>query len=470
MSSLNASLASALSGLTAAQGALEATSNNVANANTPGYSREVPVLVTSDPVVEDPLTFGTGVTLQSIESIRDPVLEQQIQQETQAQGQFGALVSALSQTQTTFTSSSGDIGSAISNFFNSINQLSTSPADLSLRQGVLTAADNLATAFNTAADNLTSQRSSLNSSVEQSVGQINQLTAQIAQLNGQIENLQNVGDNAGAFIDQRTQAIDQLSAQIDVSVIPSNNTLTLTTASGTALVAGQQSYALTTQADASGMQHVYAQNADITSTIVSGQLGGLLQARDQQLPAIQSQLDTLAAGLANAINTVQTSGYDLSGNPTGAINSSGNPQTPVYLFNPPSSSGTGAAASLSVAITDPSLLAASSDGTSGSNGNAEAMYALNNQSIVAGQTPTAYYSGVVFNVGNAAANATAEQSASNLVLQQLNDQRASVSGVSLDEEAANMIQYQQAYDASAQVITAINDMMNAVINMNTLTG
>jgi len=457
MSSLNASLAAALSGLAAEQGALEATTNNVANVNTPGYSREVPVLVTSDPLVVDPLTLGTGVTLKTIESVRDPILESRIQQETQTQGQLSALVSALSQTEVSFTSGTGDIGTAISNFFNSVNQLSTSPADLSLRQGVLTAADNLATAFNVAANHLMAQRTSLDASVKQSVGQINQLTQQIAQLNGQISSLQNVGQDAGTFLDQRTQLIDQLSSLIDVSVIPSDNTLTLTTANGTALVAGQQSFALSTQPDASGVQHIFAQGSDITSTIVSGQLGGLLQARDQQIPEIQTQLDALAAGLSSAVNTVQTAGYDLNGNPT----------TRVNLFNPPPASGTGAAASLSVAITDPALIAASSDGTAGSNGNAEAMFALSSQAVIGGQSPTDYYSNLVFNVGNASSNANAEQSASSLVLKQLNDQRASISGVSLDEEAANMVRYQQAYSASAQVITTINAMMQTVINMKT---
>jgi len=458
MSSLNASLATALSGLEAAQGALQATSNNVANANTPGYSREVPVLEASDPVVVGALTLGTGVTLQSLESIRDPILESQIQQETQTQGQLNSLVSALQQTQVNFSSTTGDIGTAISNFFSSINELATSPADLSLRQGVLTAADNLASAFNTTANNLTAQRSNLDGSVEQTVGQINQLTAQIAQLNQHISQVQNAGESAGTFIDQRTQLIDQLSSLVDVSVIPTGNTLTLTTAAGTALVAGQQSFQLSTQANSSGVQDVYSGSTDITSTIVSGQLGGLLQARDQQIPSLQNQLDTLAAGLATAVNGVQTAGFDLNG------------KQGTNLFNPPPASGTGAAASLSVAITDPSLIAASSDGTSGNNANADAMYALSNQAIVNGESPSDYYSGIVFNVGNAVSNASAQQNASNLVLQQLNDQRAAVSGVSLNEEAANMIQYQQAYAASAQVITAINDMMYTAINMTTLTG
>lgn len=455
MSSLNASLAIALSGLDAEQGALAATTNNVANVNTPGYSREVPDLVTSDPVVVDPLTFGTGVTLKTIDSIRDPILESRIQQETQTQGQLSTLVSALSQTQVSFTSNTGDIGTAISNFFSSVNQLSTNPADLSLRQGVLTAADNLATAFNVAANHLTAQRTSLDGSVQQTVGQINQLTQQIAQLNGQISDLQNVGENAGTFIDQRTQAIDQLSSLVDVSVIPSDNTLTLTTANGVPLVAGQQSFQLSTKPDVSGVSHIFSQGSDVTSTIVSGQLGGLLQARDQQIPAIQTQLDTLAAGLANSVNGVQTAGFDLNG-------SAG-----TNLFASPPASGTGAAASLSVAITDPALIAASSDGTVGNNSNAEAMYALSTQASVGGQTPSDYYSGIVFNVGNASANANAEQTASSLVLQQLNDQRASISGVSLDQEAANLVQYQQAYAASAQVITAINTMLTDVIAMKT---
>jgi len=455
MSSLSASLAIAVSGLSAEQGAIATTTNNVANVNTPGYSRQVPQLVSSDPVLIDPLTLGTGVTLQGIESIRDPILESRIQQETQTQGQLNSLVSTLAQTQVNFTTSAGDIGTTITNFFNSLNQLSANPADLSLRQGVLTAAGNLATAFNTTANQLTTQRSSLDQSVQQSVGQINLLTQQIAQLNGQIGDLQNAGESAGSFIDQRTQLIDQLSSLVDVSVIPSDNTLTLTTANGTALVTGQQSYALSTQSDPSGVLHVYSQSVDITGSIVSGQLGGLLQARDQQIPALQTQLDTLAAGLANSVNAVQAAGFDLKG------------VAGTNLFTPPPVTGVGAAAGLSVAITDPSLIAASSDGTAGSNGNAEAMYALSSQAIIGGQSPTDYYSSIVFNVGNATANATAEQSASTLALQQLNDQRSSISGVSLDEEAANLVSYQQAYAASAQVITAINTMMLDVIDMKT---
>lgn len=468
MSSLNASLASALSGLMADQAALETTTNNVANISTPGYSRQVPIMVTSDPIVLDPLTLGTGVTLKSIESIRDPILESRIQQETQTQGQMDSLVGALSQTQVSFTSSTADIGTSISNFFNSVNQLSTSPTDLSLRQGLLTAANSLASAFNLTANNLTTQRGSIDGSIKEDVGQINELTKQIAELNVKISNLQNIGASAGTFVDQRTQAIDQLASLVDVIAIPTDNTLTLTTATGTPLVAGQISFQLTTAPDLTdaNVQHVFSQGNDITSTLVSGQLGGLIQARDQQIPAILTQLDSLAAGLATAVNRVQTGGYDLNGNPTGVLDIKGNPQNAVPLFsfiNPPPAKG--AAASLAVVITDPAKIAASSDGAAGSNGNAEAMYAVSSQPIIQGQSASDYYSSVVFNVGNAVASATAEQSASDLALRQLSDQRASISGVSLDQEAANLMRYQQAYAASAQVITTINQMMQTVINM-----
>jgi flagellar hook-associated protein 1 len=460
MSSLNASLAAAVSGMIADQGALEVTTNNVANVNTPGYSREEPVLVASDPVVVDPLTLGTGVTLQSVESIRDPLLDSQIAQQTQSENQYSALASALQQAQVNFTSTTGDIGTSISNFFDSVNQLSTDPSDLSLRQDVLTAADNLATAFNTTANNLTGQQSSLDSSVVEQVSQINQLSAQIAQLNGQIANLQNLDQNAGTFLDQRQQAIDQLSSLADVSVIPADNSITITTANGAPLVTGLQSYQLTTQTNSAGWHEVYSGSNDITSEITSGQLGGTLQARDQAIPSILSQLDTLAAGIANSVNAVQTSGYDLNGQLA----------TNEPLFNPPPAGTTGAAATLSVAMTDPSEIAASSDGTSGSNGNAQAMYALSTGNSINGQNPSDYYSGIVFNVGNQASNASAEQTASQGILQQLNDQQSSVSGVSLNEEAANMVQYQDAFQASAQVVTTINDMMYAVIQMSTLTG
>src|SRR5271154_2679379 len=254
MSSLFGTMAIATGALGAEQGALNATTNNVANVNTPGYSRQVPVLVESDPVIVGSVTYGSGVSLEKLQSLRDPILQLRIQEETQQQGQLNATVTALQQAQVQFTSSTGDIGTGISNFFSSLDQLSTDPSNLALRQGVLTAAGNLATAFNNTANALSAQRSSLDLNVSQDVKNINVLTGQIATLNNQISELQGVNQDASSLVDQRDVLIGQLSNLVDVSTIQSDNGLTLTTSNGTALVVGGQSFALSTQTNASGRQ------------------------------------------------------------------------------------------------------------------------------------------------------------------------------------------------------------------------
>jgi flagellar hook-associated protein 1 len=453
MSTLFGTMSIATGALGAEQGALDATTNNVANVNTPGYSRLQPVLVESDPVVVGPITYGTGVSLEKLESLRDPILQIRIEEETQQQGQLNTFVSAMQQAQVQFTSSSGDIGTLISNFFSSLSQLSTDPTSLALRQGVLTAAGNMATAFNNTANTLTQQRSNLDLQVSQDVSQVNVLTSQIATLNNRISQMEGVNQDPSALVDQRDVLIGKLSSLIDVSTIQSDNGLTLTTSIGTALVVGGQSFALSTQTDASGLQDIYAQGNDITSAITSGELAGLLQARDQKIPGLLSNLDTLAAGLANSVNAANAQGYTLVQQANGNLQAGGN------LFVAPPASGQGAAETMAVAISDPSLIAASSDATaSGSNGNVANLTAVQTQAVTDGQTPTDYYSNIVYGVGNDVSNGSAELNSSQLILNQLQDQRGSISGVSLDEEASNMVQYQRAFDAAAQVVTTINDM------------
>jgi flagellar hook-associated protein 1 len=453
-SGLFGTLSIAVGALVAEQDALNVTANNVANTNTPGYSRQRPDLVASDPVVIGQLTFGTGVTLQKVESLRDPILELRIHQETQQQGSLDAFVSGMQQVEVMFNNSNGgDLGTLISNFFSSLQQLSTDPGSLPLRQAVLTAAGNVANGFQNTARNLQTQRTNLDLNVTQSVQQVNTLTAQIANLNGQITGLENVGKNADIFIDQRNVLINQLSGLIDVSAIQSDNGLTLTTSNGTALVAGTRSFDLSTQLDVSGVQHIFSQGADITAKITSGKLAGLLEVRDQKIPSLLSSLDTLAAGLANAVNTAHQGGFDLNGNAGGDF------------FVAPPASGQGAAAGLAVAITDPALIAASSDGSPGSNGNVLALAAVHDQAVAGGQTPTDFYSNLVFGVGSDVSNGSAESDASSLVLRQLQDQRGSVSGVSLDEEAANLVQFQRGYDAAGRMVSTINEMLDVAINL-----
>jgi flagellar hook-associated protein 1 FlgK len=207
------------------------------------------------------------------------------------------------------------------------------------------------------------------------------------------------------------------------------------------------------------MNDVYAQGTDITSGIAGGQLQGLISARDDSVPSTQSSLDNLAARLISAVNQQQKDGFDLTGS-QGAD-----------FFTPPtpsaSGSNAGAAATMTVALTNPDQVAASSDGTQGDNRNATAMADLQNASIISGQTAGDYYSNLIDQVGNNVSNATSEQEAVGLVLQQLTNQQSSISGVSLDEEAANLITHQQAYEAAARVINVVDELTSATIDMFT---
>ena len=454
MSGLFGTLSIALSGLGVSQQEMETSSNNVANANTTGYSREVDDTTAGAPIILDGLTVGTGVVLQKIESLRDPILEIQLNQATQQQSSLNTQLGQLQQLQTQFASSTSGIGADISNFFNSLQQLSPDPSRIELRQPVLTAAGNLAADFNSAASSLSTQQSNLNLSVEQSVGEINSLTSEIAGVGQQISTLEDTDQDASTLVDQQTNLIRQLSGLIDVQVVQTGNGgIDLATSNGTALVTGIQSSVLTTESGAGGNVDIFANGQDITSSLTGGSLAGTLQIRDQEIPSVLGQLDQLAAGFSNAVNAANAEGFDLNGNAGGNI------------FSPPPVGTTGAAATMKVAITDPSLIAASSDGTSGSNGNLANLSAVATANVASGQTPVNFYSNLVFQVGNTTSNTSADSDASTAILQQLQDQRGSISGVSLDEEAANIVQFQTAYQASARVITTIDTMLADAVNL-----
>lgn len=454
MSGLFGSLSVALSGLSVSQQEMETTSNNVANANTPGYTREVSDVTAADPVEIGSLNVGTGVVLEKIESLRDPILQIQINQATQQNSALNASLTQLQQIQTQFASDSSGIGADISNFFNSLQQLSPNPSDLTLRQGVLTAADTLATDFNNAAQNLQTQRSNVDQNVAQTVTQVNSLTSQIASVDQQIGNLQDANQGTNTLVDTRNNLIQQLSGVIDVQVIPTDQGITLATSNGTTLVSGSQSFALTTQpivgADGVQVQHIMAGTDDITNSLKGGSLAGLTQIRDQEIPSIETSLNQLATGLATNLNAANAQGLDLETPPVQG--------GPIF-------SGLGAAASLTVSMTNPSLIAASSDGTSGSNGNLANLSAVANQDVANGQTPIDAYSTLVGQVGSATSNTSADADSSGLILQQLQDQNGSVSGVSLNEEASNLIQYQAAYQAAARVVSTVNLLLLDAVNL-----
>ncbi|MES2220969.1 MAG: flagellar basal body protein, partial [Acidobacteriota bacterium] len=194
MATLNSALQLMSGALTADQSALNVTANNVANANTPGYTREVAVFEASDSVTLNGISYGQGVLMTASQSQRSLVLDAAVQQQTQAQQASNSEATALTQVEdifnqvTTSTSSSGvsSLGDQVNNFFNSLSQLSATPSSVSLRENVLTSAGQMSSAFNSAASQLDQQTASLNTQVQGVVDQINPLLTSIAQLNQQI--------------------------------------------------------------------------------------------------------------------------------------------------------------------------------------------------------------------------------------------------------------------------------------------
>ncbi len=457
MPGLDTSLSIAVQALQANQGALNVTTNNIANVNTPGYSREVAELNEAPTFQESGVTFGGGVTLEQFQSVRDELLQLRIYEETGQQGDAQTQLNSLSQIESVFSDPTQGVGGALSSFFNSMSQLSTNPTDSNARQAVLTSANNLANSFHQAVSSLNTIGTGLDQSVPQTVDQINRLTTQIAALNGQVAQMQGLNQDPGTIQDQRDELVRQLSGLVNVSVTQTEHGLTLTTANGVPLVVANQSYNLQSNANNSVLEHVYsAQGVDITSQIQGGQLGGTIQVRDQAIPQLFTQLNTLASQLATTFNTQHAAGFDASGNAG-------------QNFFTPLPSITDAAANFGVAITDPSKIAASSDGSAGSNGNLEQLIGLQNKPLPSGASPMDSYSNLVLQVGSLGANAQTNVTASNASVQQLTDQRSAVSGVSLDEETTNMIRYQRAYEAGARIVTTVDSMYDTLMAMGVTT-
>jgi flagellar hook-associated protein 1 len=464
MGTLTSLLDIAREALLADQVALNVTASNVANQNTAGYTNEVVSFQSTDAVTLSGSTYGSGVTASAV-SQRDRVLEQRVQQQTQTQAQSGALESALQQVQNIFglsststSASSTQLGTDINSFFSSLSALTSKPSDTATRQSVLSAANTLAGDFNSTANQLAQISSSLNQQVVGDVNQVNSLTATVASLNAQIASISPNAD-AGTLEDQRQLAIAQLSQLVGLDQISTpQNGITLTTSSGAVLVSGNESFAVSTT-QVGGNTDVLAGDPpqNVTSNLTGGDLGGVLQARDTELPAYSSALDSLAYGIGTQVNQQNELGVDSSGNPGQAI------------FTLPASQ-VGAAASIQVLPTDPGAIAAATSGEgSAANDNATALANLSTANVVGSQTASGFLASFLGQIGSDTAGATTNNTAQQATLTQLTTQRDSLSGVSLDEEASNLTQYQRSYQAASQVFNIVDALMASAINLGVQT-
>jgi flagellar hook-associated protein 1 FlgK len=454
--------------LRADSAALAVVANNTANVSTPGYTEETVEFSQNSPIDINGNLVPTGVVGSAPISQRDRVLDEAVDQQTQTQAGTAARLTALDNLQSVFaaatsstassSAAAADISSGLNNFFGSLQQLEASPSDTSLRESVLSAAKDLANNFNTAAATLTQQQTTLDGNVVSDVSEINSLSSAIAGLNKQIQSLSPNGD-AGTLEDQRQYDLQGLSKLIGIQqVTTERNGMTITTAAGSVLVLGNQAVALTTGLS-SGVTHIYDGTSDITTALASGggQIGGQLEARDSDIPSALGSLDTLAYAVGTAVNTQNEAGLDADGNAGGAI------------FSLPSSAS-GSALAISVAITDPAKIAAAGTGDGvGDGSNAAAMAAIAQQQIVGGDTPTGYFASFVASVGDTTANVSANNIAQQAALTQLQNQQSAISGVTLDTEATNMQNLEEAYQAASKVFAIVNTVIEAAINIGTET-
>lgn len=454
--SLTTSLSTATQALFAQELELQVTNNNIANVNTAGYTREVVNLSEADPTQSGNISIGNGVNVEGIQSVQDELLTGRIQQQTSQESSANAQVSALNEIQTLFPSTGSSVASSLSSFFTSLTALSTDPANAAERQTAISSAQTLVQQFNSVASGLSAASTTLDTTVGTDVAQINNLATQAASLNQEVVQQKASGQSTGTLSDQLNEVELQLAGLTNISVVHGAQGDSISTGNGTPLVLDSQSYALQTTTGSDGHLQVLDTNGNnITSDITGGDLGGTIAVRDTQIPALESSLDTLANQFATSFNTAQTQGFDQNGNAGTA------------LFTVPSTVS-GSAAGIALATTDPTAIAASSvsgSASSGSNGNLSHLTAIQNAALSSGGTLTTLSSNLVYQVGSLTSNASTQSSSIQLSLTALKSQQGSVSGVSIDEESANLVRFQQAYEAAAKVITTIQSLFDTTINM-----
>lgn len=440
--------------------ATEVTGENIANVNTPGYSRQRVILVTAPPTTANGFPLGTGVKISAVERVYDGLLQQQLVNAQTTQGYDTTKSNVLQQVEPTFNEISNDgLGAAITNFFGAWQDLTLNPAGSAERQAVLSRTQILTDNFKTVSTTLTDAVNTQNDSLVPMTDSINATLKDIAQLNGQIKITELVSGNANEIRDQRDQLIRDLSGKIGITYTEnSDGTTDIKDAdSGMSLVtsATAGSFSLTTNAT-TGLYDVNITPHNGVTTLVTpatGQLGATLALRDTIIPGYMAKVDALANTIATKINAQHKLGFDQSG-VAGEDFFTGNKAATISL-NTAGITGTD-----KIAASGNSLLL-------GDNSNALTLAQLQGQKVMSGNTATfgSYFDSLVSTVGLDVQSAKNTEAQDIAFTKQLTTLRESNSGVSLDEELSNLIKYQRSYQASSKLITSATEMMDMVIAM-----
>jgi flagellar hook-associated protein 1 FlgK len=464
--SLFSALNSASSALQAFQDSIDVTQNNVTNANSPGYAKQVPVLQSEDS------QSSSGGVLEVTQDSRNQFADSAVRQQLSLLGQYQQLQTTLAPLQTVFdVSATSPIPSALNQLFQSFSQWSTQPSSADYQNAVLTAAQQTSTAFQQAASELSSIRTSTETDIQSTVTQINQDAAQVQAYNIAVskDSTPNAGQSA-----QLESALENLSNLANVQVLPGiGGTMTVLLGGQAPLVIGTQVNVLQAQADSSNSPDgpppiaiVDSNGNDVTANVTSGSLYSLLNVTNNVIPSLAGGgqqaggLNTLAQSLADTVNGLLTEGSTTSTPPYQA-------GSPLFTYNSTSPSGVAASLNVNPALT-PGQLAATDPGPPAvSNGIALQLAGLDSApgGQINGMGFTQYFGTMVSQVGTLVSNASTSASAQTQVVTQAQQVQQQLSGVSIDEEAVRLVQLQSSYGAASKVVNIIDQMLQDLVGM-----
>lgn len=443
------------SALTASQVGQDVTGHNIANAGTDGYSVQTVSQEASDPLTtangsspQQPGLLGTGVEARTVTRARDQYLDAQVRGGLSDQASQNTQRDTLSQVEAAYGEPSDHgLNNALGTFFQNFNELVNNPEDAGVRATVVQGASALAGQFNDVQGRLSGTAQQVGNTITADVGTINAYGQQIAGLNVTIRQAQAQGQNANDLMDRRDVLLDNLAGIANINVVNKSDG-TINVAIGTSdLVQGTDANTLALN----GPNSLTARG-DLTS----GSLAGLVQTQTN-IQGYQNNLNTLAASLQSQVNAVHSQGAGLDGT------------TGLAFFQSTPGSEAATLAVNPALVADPRKLAAAAKPSGGGvpppgdSTVAQQLAALESALGTNGTTAQAFYQQSVSNVGgqSAAAKTAADSAAANVA--QLQQQRASVSGVSTDTEMVNMLKYQRAYEAAAKVVKTMDDMIGTLI-------
>jgi len=445
------------------QKALDVTGNNIANINTPGYSRQRLNLEQNGPVRSDAGTLGTCVRAErKIQRLYDQFLNGQINGQTQNLGRWEAQKQTLEKVELMFDETSGyGLNTAMDDFWNAWQDLANNPSGQVERITLVGRSQTVADTFNKLHGDVHRIQEDIDLNVEDSVAQINVLSGQIDQFNLELAKIEITDHNANDLRDQRDTALKELSELIGITSFEDDQGyVNVSTASGNALVDQGSSWELATVVrPADGFKDIVWQDSlggttNITSKIDGGKLKGWIQSRDEVIQGYVDRLDELAAGIITEVNTIHESGFTLNGT------------TNQTFFTGTSASDMSVDTGLA-ADTNLIAAAAAATGVPGDNTKAVAIAALRTDLTMSTDTTTFddFFGSLVSQIGTDVSSATTNYDHQTTVLDSLSAYREEVSGVSLDEEMVNLVKSQHAYSAAAKLIQTVDDLLGTTINM-----